>query len=238
MPRTRKIALGLTAAGGIAAGGWWWQAQSQPEPRLRDPAKLEAAMRPAPPVHTPFRARQSLVAPGCPMPSRLGSPALPAQTALPADARAFRHPGGRLQPLAGFSVDARVLSTRTYEEDREAEFAPIDIALGWNRMRDDDVVPSLDIGQQNRWYFTRWDAAPPIPIRQVRLESANMHMIPANRDIARALAAIDRGQRVRIDGWLVEVQAKDGWKWKSSLTRDDSGQGGCEVVYVCGVAVE
>ena len=105
-------------------------------------------------------------------------------------------------------------------------------------MRDDDVVSSLDIGQQNRWYYTRWDAAPPIPIEQVRLESANMHMIPANRDIAMALTSVSRGQRVRIDGWLVEVQANDGWKWRSSLTRDDSGQGGCEVVYVCGVAVE
>ncbi len=237
MARKRVIALGLAAAGGVATAAWW-NATRTPEPGLRDPAAVAAAMKPKPPVHRPFAPSRSIAAAGCPLPETLGTPTLPAQTTVSGAMRPFRHTGGRLQPLAGFSVDARVLSTRTYDEDREAEFAPIDLALGWNRMRDDDVLASLDIGQQNRWYYTRWDAAPPIPITQVRLESANMHMIPASREVAAALAAIRRDQRVRIDGWLVEVQANDGWRWRSSLTREDSGQGGCEVVYVCGVAVE
>ena len=75
-------------------------------------------------------------------------------------------------------------------------------------------------------------------IDQVRLESANMHMIPAGREVAAALARVATGQRVRIDGWLVEVRANDGWRWRSSTTRDDHGPGGCEVVYVCGIAAE
>ena len=41
--------------------------------------------------------------------------------------------------------------------------------------------------------------------------------------------------RVRIDGWLVEASASDGWRWRSSTTRDDTGGGACEVVYVCGI---
>ncbi len=238
MARTRDIALGLAAAGGIAGGAWWWQASDAPEPKLRDPARIEAAMRPALPAHTSFVAEHSVVAKGCRMPAVLATPELPAQSPVPAGMSSFRHADGTLQPLAGFSVDGRVLSTRAYAEDREADFAPIDIALGWGRMRDDDVVSSLDIGQQNRWYFTRWTDAPPISIDRVRLESANMHMIPASRDIAAALARIGAGQRVRIDGWLVEVRAKDGWRWRSSTTRDDHGPGGCEVVYVCGIAAE
>lgn len=235
MARKRNFALGLAAAGGIVGGGWWWQTRDMPEPRLRDPAKIEAAMRP---THAPFIARQQTYAPGCPMPTQLASPELPAQSPLPKGLAPFKHSGGRLQPLAGFSVDARVLSARAYTDDREAEFSPIDLALGWGRMRDDDVLSMLQIGQLNRWYYTRWTESPPIPINQVRLESANMHMIPANRDIAQALAAIRPGQRVRIDGWLVEVQAKDGWRWRSSTTRDDHGPGGCEVIQVCSIAIE
>ncbi|MBE2211914.1 MAG: hypothetical protein IAE66_09890 [Xanthomonadaceae bacterium] len=235
MARTRHIALGLAAAGILMGiGGWWW-ARHTPEPRLRDPAMIAASMQPA---HAPFVARQRTVAPGCPMPTPLATPESPAQSPVPTDLAPFRHGDARLQPLAGFSVDARVLSSRTYTQDREAEFAPIDLALGWGRMRDDDVLAMLQVGQQNRWYFTRWDRAPPIPISQVRFESANIHMIPANRDIATALAAIQPGQRVRIDGWLVEVRAKDGWRWRSSTTRDDHGPGGCEVIQVCSVAVE
>lgn len=139
--------------------------------------------------------------------------------------------------MAGFSVDARILSTRHYQEDREADFAPLDLALGWARMRDDDVVSAFDIGQANRWYYLRWDRSPPIPIEQARRESANMHLVPATPRIAEALSAVRIDQRIRIEGWLVEVQARDGWRWHSSLSREDHGPGGCEVVYVCSIAI-
>ena len=32
--------------------------------------------------------------------------------------------------------------------------------------------------------------------------------------------------------------AADGWRWRSSLTRDDSGGGACELVYVCSITRE
>jgi hypothetical protein len=65
--------------------------------------------------------------------------------------------------------------------------------------------------------------------------SANMHLVPANDAVADALAAVDAGDRVRIDGWLVQIDATDGWRWRSSLTREDSGAGACELIYVCAV---
>ena len=67
-----------------------------------------------------------------------------------------------------------------------------------------------------------------------------MHMIPASDEVAAALNRIKRDDRVRIDGWLVQVDADDGWRWRSSLTRDDSGGGGgaCELVFVCAVTRE
>jgi len=57
-------------------------------------------------------------------------------------------------------------------------------------------------------------------------------MIPADEGIARQLQALTPGQAVRIEGWLVEVRAADGWRWRSSLTRDDTGGGSCELVFV------
>ena len=63
-------------------------------------------------------------------------------------------------------------------------------------------------------------------------------MIPADKAVASALHAVEPGQRVRIDGWLVELTASDGWRWRSSLTRDDQGGGACEVIYVCGISRE
>jgi hypothetical protein len=102
-------------------------------------------------------------------------------------------------------------------------------------MRDDTVLAHLDIDQSNRWYHYRWQGAPPIPVDEIVRSSANMHMIPSSDTIAKELARVRKGDRVRIEGWLVEADAPDGWRWRSSLTREDSGSGACEVVYVCGI---
>ena len=33
-------------------------------------------------------------------------------------------------------------------------------------------------------------------------------------------------------GYLIEARAPDGWRWRSSLTREDTGAGACELVWV------
>jgi len=37
---------------------------------------------------------------------------------------------------------------------------------------------------------------------------------------------------VYLKGSLIEIQAKDGWRWKSSLSREDTGNGACELMRV------
>ena len=148
---------------------------------------------------------------------------------------AFRLKPATLQPLAGFSVDARVLSREDYASGRESALSPTDLALGWQRMGDDAVLSHLAISQSARWYHYRWNGQPPLPPREIAESSANMHMIPADARVAVALHRIAKGDRIRIDGWLVRADAPDGWRWRSSLTREDVGAGACEVVYVCSI---
>jgi hypothetical protein len=40
------------------------------------------------------------------------------------------------------------------------------------------------------------------------------------------------GQIVHLEGDLVRADGKDGWHWVSSLSRTDTGDGSCEVVWV------
>ena len=89
--------------------------------------------------------------------------------------------------------------------------------------------------QSSRWYNYRWQGEPPLPPDEIARSSANMHMIPSDAATAAALRRVRAGDEVRIDGWLVEVAADDGWRWRSSLSRDDKGSGACEVVYVCAI---
>ena len=143
--------------------------------------------------------------------------------------------GAQGHVLAGFSVAARVLGTERYTFDREATWSPLDLALGWGRMRDDAVLSQLSISQGGRFFHWRSEQAPPIPVDELTASASNMHMVPANEAIADALHAIDAGDAVRIDGWLIRIEAEDGWRWSSSLSREDSGAGACELVYVCAV---
>lgn len=171
----------------------------------------------------------------CPLPPRVAAGDPPLQTDAPGQLAPFALRAATLTPLAGISVDARVLSRKDYASGREADLSPTDLALGWQRMSDDDVLNALDISQSGRWYRYRWSDQPPLPPAEIVRSSANMHMIPGNDAVARALADVRANERVRIDGWLVEAKGRDGWRWRSSTSRTDTGGGACEVVYVCAI---
>ena len=138
-----------------------------------------------------------------------------------------------IAPLASLAFDARVLSRRDYDHDRESRLSPTDLGVGWGPMRSDAIIGALAISQSDRWQFYRWKGSPPIPPEAMLRASANMHFIPADRGVADVLAQVRVGDRIRVSGLLVEARAADGWTWRSSLSREDIGEGACELVYVC-----
>ncbi|MEO7478291.1 MAG: hypothetical protein ABIT64_03550 [Lysobacteraceae bacterium] len=154
-------------------------------------------------------------------------------------AATFRIKDFTITPLADFSVTARVLSRADYRFDRAAALSPTDLALGWERMSDSAVLAKLDIEQSGRWYTYRWSTeGPPIPKPEIIRSSANMHMIPADATVRYELKQVRPGDVVRIDGQLIEARRDDGSIWRSSMTRDDTGDGACEVVYVRSLLVK
>lgn len=159
------------------------------------------------------------------------APRVPVQAAVSGPAPRFEKEGFALTALARFEVEARVLRREDYRFDTEAALAPVDLALGWGRMSDSAVLAHFEITQGNRFYYWRTQEFP-IPRREVETSSANMHMIPASPTVERQLKAVRAGQIVRFSGYLIEAQRPDGWYWRSSLTRDDTGAGACEVVWV------
>ncbi len=143
----------------------------------------------------------------------------------------FMHDDYVIQPLATFDIKARVLSRKRYLMGRETELAPIDLALGWGQMSDEQILENFSISQSGRWYWWRAD---PLPIirQEVIRSSANMHLIPADDYVKRQIKKVRRGSIVQFTGYLVEVKGDDGWRWRSSLSREDSGNNACELVYV------
>jgi len=158
------------------------------------------------------------------------APDAPAQTTLE---RPSYQPHGDflLERIAEFEVVAAVLSAKRYRLGREARLAPVDLALGWGPMSDQAIVDRLSISQFRRFYW--WKARQlPIPRRDIERHSANMHMIPATPEVARHLKRVRRGDVVHLSGYLVNASMDGRWRWRTSVTRDDTGSGACELVLV------
>ena len=123
-----------------------------------------------------------------------------------------------------------MLSRKGYTSDSGADICPIDLALGWGPMSDEEVLDKISISQSDRryrWYTKKF----PIPRKEIETNSANMHLIPATPDIEGRLKSVRKGHLIRIKGYLVSVKRGE-WQRKSSLTRSDTGSGSCEIIWV------
>ena len=144
----------------------------------------------------------------------------------------------RLTPRARLQIRARVLSRENYRWGSEADLSPLDLALGWGAMSDQAVLDRIEITQGSRWYFTRYQHPAPLPDDVMIRHSGNMHMIPSTAWVEKELKKIRKGDIVRLDGLLVDIDHDSGFYWRTSLTREDSGAGACEILYVETIQIE
>ncbi|NTU47881.1 MAG: hypothetical protein HGA84_02620 [Syntrophobacteraceae bacterium] len=136
-------------------------------------------------------------------------------------------------PLADFQLTARVLSRERYRFDAQSDLSPVDLALGWGLMSDQQMIDKLDIAQSSRFYVVApRQCSMVIPWPLVMRSSANMHMIPADDDVKERLLNLRPGSIIHLKGHLVGVQMGGRWVWVSSLSRTDTGDGACEILWV------
>jgi hypothetical protein len=141
--------------------------------------------------------------------------------------------GWTLQPLATFSLKARVLGIARYDGGATGELAPFDLALGWGSMSDTGVLERLDIRQRDRFYHWTFWGNPPVPEKDIVSHSTNAHIIPANEGVLRKLKSLQEGSMIQLDGVLVDATHPQADKpWRTSLSRTDAGEGSCEIIYV------
>jgi hypothetical protein len=136
-------------------------------------------------------------------------------------------------PLAHYRIAARVLSRERYYFGWQSELSPLDLALGWGKMADPSVDRFIDWYQGTRWYFFHWSSSSPFHNPEISAQSANVHIVPATLNLRRALLALAADQIVELSGELVRIRDKGGeHSWQSSLSRSDTGDGSCELMWV------
>ena len=136
--------------------------------------------------------------------------------------------------MALFTIEARVLGVQHYSGDPGGDLAPYDLVLGWGKMSDTAVLEKLDISQSGRFFHWRyWGEKPPVPEEAINRQSANIHIIPEDDTILGRIKSLRKGSLVRMSGYLVEATHPQGSEpWSTSLSRDDTGKGACEIFYV------
>jgi hypothetical protein len=155
----------------------------------------------------------------------------PSQTEIPAKSLG-QVEGWHLTAVAGYRLRGRVLGTKRYHSGPNSDLVPIDVAVGWNRMSDQAVLDQFDITMGNRFFFYEWEDAPAIPPNEIKCSAANNHVIAANDEVRKSIRGLRAGQIVTMDGYLVNAVGPEGRTWNSSLTREDTGNGACEIIYV------
>lgn len=144
----------------------------------------------------------------------------------------FEYGNFQLKPLAAFVLDARILHQKIYRYDHGASLVPVDLAVGWGPMSDQAVLDQLKISQSARFYFYEYQHQPPIPREEITSHSTNLHLIPSTDAIESQCKSLRTGELVHLSGLLVQATGPGIGTWTSSLSRTDSGNGACELVWV------
>ena len=143
-----------------------------------------------------------------------------------------------------YDIEALVVSTKNYSGSGVGDkLSPKDVALAWGKVAEYNKKIDFNWRQSGRWVnwsVSNTDVLEPVGgIEGVGKQCSNNHLIPADTRAKKAIKKIKKGDHIRIQGYLVYIDGKksDGstFYWNSSTSRDDDGDGACEVIYVTSV---
>jgi len=144
--------------------------------------------------------------------------------------------GIRIIPKAKIKLEARILSMKNYYFDTFSDLTPTDIVFGWGPMSDETNLNTIMVKQSDRsFYFEMTN--PPIPQEKMWQHTANMHLIGPTQKIRNKISSLRKGQIIRINGYLVNAKAPEGWTLKTSLSRTDIGKDSSELVWIKSLSI-
>jgi hypothetical protein len=150
---------------------------------------------------------------------------------------AFTHLAGgrkyRLIPRFRWDESARVVGAESYHFGPAGALLPTDLALAWGPLLRPPYAGRVSYSQFSRFYFWRTRDGS-LDRGTIVSHSANTHVIPATARLLHALRCVGKGDDVRLQGWLVDVEGVDdpSFRWGTSTTREDEGPSSCETVYL------
>ncbi len=143
--------------------------------------------------------------------------------------------------LAYYEVSGKVVAKVSYVANNvENMAAQNDVALVWGKLATDEYLNKFTFDAHGD-RFVYWKTTDMDWYRKhtndkeiVKMHSNN-HLVTNNKALAEEINSIKKDDYVRIKGYLANlywVENNTNHIWRSSVKRDDEGDGACEVIYV------
>jgi hypothetical protein len=149
-----------------------------------------------------------------------------------------------VEPKQRYEIAGRVVLTDLYYTDGMSIVSPVDLSLIWGKLATDPkALKGISFQHYLRFGAFQWSGATGVDAAMFKSHFSNNHLIPSTDRIKQALTSVDAGDRVVLSGYLVNVTASPkaggaAFYAESSLTRDDTGAGACEIMYVTRVRIK
>lgn len=177
---------------------------------------------------------------------RHGAAPRPDPSGDPLEAPADREPfvflaGGkryRITPRSSWDQSALVVGEKSYRFDAASGLIPVDYALAWGAVVGPPYAGKIHYLQTGRFYL--WSTkASGLDRATIVSHTSNTHVIPASSRLRRVVSAVSEGDRVRLEGWLVDADGIDvpSFHWRTSTSRQDEGPQACETVFLSRLTV-
>jgi hypothetical protein len=140
-----------------------------------------------------------------------------------------------LSLVAEYEVEGVVKGKKKYS-DYPAQVSAYDLALAWGDLNKAEIDELISYSQSGRWYYYRYSPNNLVSKDYIANHSANMHLVYRDQAVLNEIKRIGKNDHVRLEGYLVNVNFK-GSPWRTSLSRADTGNGACEIIYVTKVNI-
>jgi hypothetical protein len=140
-----------------------------------------------------------------------------------------------ITPVAEYKISGIVVGKETYSSGWGGKISPADLAIAWGKLAEFGSERHVTYRQGNRWYSYQYKPGGPFDSFYIISHSSNNHLIPASENVRRAIKTIREKEKVVLEGFLVNIKGTYKGRpvtWNTSLSRADTGNGSCELLYV------
>lgn len=133
-----------------------------------------------------------------------------------------------------YKIKGKVLATHHYlPTTLSNKLSPVDVGIAWGYILKEPNFKKIKCHETGTRRLLCM-----IGSEDIEGLYSNNHLVPSNDKVRKQMKKIKKDDYVQIEGYLVNMYWNNGngeYFWESSISREDTGDGACELIYVTDV---